>query len=290
MKKRVPFLLILSFGVLVAVVAGGAATLPALVPNGVADGGPMAQASPGATAAPEPGAQKARALLDKMIAALGGQAFLNYTTRTEQGRAYGFYQGRPNSLGIEFWYFWQYPDKDRREIGKKRNIVQVHSGDRGYEITYKGTASLGEKEMQDYLRSRAHSLETVLRQWLKDPDTMLLYAGPGIADNHITEQITVINARNESVTIAVDPATYLPIQKSFTYRDPVDNLKSEETETYGNYRSEQGMMIAHSIVRGKNGDMVSERFLTRVEYNPPLSASLFDATVTYDPATRKEKR
>ena len=69
--------------------------LAAVVPEGVANGGPMARASPSATASPEAGAQKARALLDKMIAALGGQAFLNYTTRSEQGRAYSFYHGRP---------------------------------------------------------------------------------------------------------------------------------------------------------------------------------------------------
>lgn len=277
MKKRVPVSLILSLWVLV--VAGWVASLPA-----------MAQTAPGAAAAPDTGTQKARALLDKMIAALGGQAFLNYTSRTEQGRAYGFYQGRPNGVGVEFWYFWQHPDKDRTEIGKKRDIIRVHSGDQGYEITYKGTAALGEKEMQDYLRSRDRSMNTVLRQWLKDPNTLLLYAGPGIADNRMTEQITVVNAKDESVTIAVDPTSYLPIQKSFTYRDPVDNLKSEETETYGNYRLEQGIMTAHSIVRGKNGDMASQRFLTRVEYNPQLKASLFDATVTYDPATQKRKR
>ena len=250
----------------------------------------MAQTAPSATAAPEAGTQKARALLDKMIAAMGGQAFLDFATFTEQGRVYTFYQGRPNGTGVEFWYFWQYPDKDRTEIGKKRDVVRVHGGDQGYEITYKGTAALDEKEMQGYLRSRAHSMNTVLRRWLKDPDTLLLYAGTGIADNRMIEQITVVNAKNESVTIAVDPTTYLPIKKSFTYHDPIDNLKSEETETYGNYRLEQGMMTAHSIVSGKNGDMVAQRFLTRVEYNPQLKASLFDATVTYDPAAQKGKR
>jgi hypothetical protein len=271
LKKRVA-ILILSLCVLKA-------SLPA-----------MAQTAPSATAAPEAGTQKAHALLDKMIAAMGGQAFLNYATLTEQGRVYTFYQGRPNGTGVEFWYFWQYPDKDRTEIGKKRDVVRVHGGDQGYEITYKGTAALDEKEMQGYLRSRAHSMNTVLRRWLKDPDTLLLYAGTGIADNRMIEQITVVNAKNESVTIAVDPTTYLPIKKSFTYHDPIDNLKSEETETYGNYRLEQGMMTAHSIVSGKNGDMVAQRFLTRVEYNPQLKASLFDATVTYDPAAQKGKR
>ena len=290
MKKRVRVVVLLMLGFWVFVAVGVAASLPVLVSNSVAVDGLLAPTSPSATATPDASAQKARALLDKMIAALGGEAFLNYATRTEQGRAYGFYQGRPNGAGVEFRYFWQYPDKDRAEVGKKRNVVQIHSGDQGYEITYKGTAALGEKEMQDYLRRRDRSMNTVLRQWLKDPNTLLLYAGPGIADNRMTEQITVVNAKDESVTIAVDPTSYLPVQKSFTYRDPVDNLKSEETETYGNYRLEQGIMTAHSIVRGKNGDMVSQRFLTRVEYNPQLKTSLFDATVTYDPAARKRKR
>jgi len=248
------------------------------------------QVSSSTVAAPDAGAKKARELLDKMIAALGGQAFLNYTTRSEQGRAYGFYQDRPKGAGTEFRYFWQAPDKDRMEIGKKREVVRVYNGDKGYEITYKGTAALGKDEMRDYLRSYAHSMNVVLRQWLKEPGTVLLYAGTGIADNRMTEQITVLNAKDEAVTIAVDPTNYLPVRKSFVYRDPVDNLKSEETETYGNYRLQQGMMTAHTIVRGKNGEMVAQRFLTKVEYNPPLNASMFDASVTYDPASQKSKR
>ncbi len=242
-----------------------------------------AQSAPAAATLDE-GTLKARALLDKMIAVLGGDAFLNYTTRSEQGRAYSFFHGLPNGAGTAFWYFWQAPDRDRMELGKKRDVARVHYGDEGFEITYKGTASIGKNEMRDYLRTRNHSMNTVLRQWLKAPGTVLLYAGTGIADNHITEQVTVLNAQDESVTIAVDPTTYLPIRTSFSYRDPVDKLKSEETETYGNYRLEQGMMTAHTIVRAKNGEMMAERFLTRVEYNPQLSASLFDASVTYHPA------
>jgi hypothetical protein len=277
LKKRV---LILSLSLLV--LSAGLASSPAQTAP--------PQAAPSATAAPDAGAQKARALLDKMIAALGGQAFLNYTTRAEQGRYYGFYHGQPSGAGTLFWYFWQAPDRDRMEVGKKRDVVRVHNGDKGYEITYKGTAAIGEKEMRDYLRSRDHSLNTVLRQWLKDPKTVLLYAGTGIADNRMTEQITLLNAKDESVTIAVDPTSYLPVRTSFTYRDPVDNLKSEETETYGNYRLEQGVMTAHSIVRGKNGEMVAQRFLTKVEYNPQLNASLFEATVSYNPANQKGKR
>lgn len=81
-----------------------------------------------ATAAPltaEANAQKGRALLNKMIAALGGQAYLTYTSKTEMGRGYGFYQGEPNSVGTEFWRFWKFPDKERVELTKKRDVIQI---------------------------------------------------------------------------------------------------------------------------------------------------------------------
>ena len=122
------------------------------------------------------------------------------------------------------------------ELGKKRDVARVHNGDKGYEITYKGTSALGKEEMQR-LPAQPQSLPGDSAAAMAEaPGTVLLYAGTGIADNRMTEQITVLNAKDEPVTIAMDATTYLPVRTSFTYRDPVDNLKSEETETYGNYR------------------------------------------------------
>ena len=244
-----------------------------------------AQSAPGAASSADAESQKARALLDKMIAALGGDAYLTLSTRSEQGRTYGYDRGQAKGLATDYWLFWQYPDKDRTEVTKKRDIINIHNGDRGYEITYRGTAALPDKQMQDYLRRRDCSLEVVLRQWLKDSKTLVLYGGHNVIENRQVEQVTLLNAEDRSVTIAIDANDYLPIRKSFTYRDPLDQLKTEETDTYGNYRPEQGMMTAHIIVHTRNGEITSERFLTKVEYNPQLSPSLFDARVTYNPGT-----
>ncbi len=251
---------------------------------------PAAPAPPGSASAQDPGAQKARTLLDKMIAALGGNAYLTYTARSEQGRTFSFYGGQAKGLGTDYWLFWQYPDKDRTEVTKKRDIAYVHNGDKGFEITFRGTAAMADKEMEDYLRRRAHSMEVVLREWLKDSKTLVLYGGPGIVDNRMTEQVTLLNAKDDAVTIAIDADNYLPVRKSFSYRDPVDNLKTEEADTYGSYRPEQGMMTAHTIVHFRNGEVTAQRFITHVEYNPQLNASLFEATVTYDPQNLKGKR
>ena len=85
-------------------------------------------------------ARRARAVLDQTIKALGGQAYLNIQDITQEGRTYSFYHGRPNSLGILFWRFYKFPDKDRIELTKQRDVIYVYNGDKGYEITLQGAA------------------------------------------------------------------------------------------------------------------------------------------------------
>src|ERR1035438_5472426 len=49
-----------------------------------------------ATAAKDPGVKKAKQILDDMIQALGGDAYLTLREMKVAGRMYAFYHGRPN--------------------------------------------------------------------------------------------------------------------------------------------------------------------------------------------------
>ena len=229
-------------------------------------------------------------MLDKMITALGGQAYLTYTTMTQQGRSYSFYQGRPNSVGAPFWRFWEYPDKDRVELTKQRDVVYIYNGDHGYEVTYKGTATMDAKDLDNYLRGRHYGMENVIRVWLKDPATLIYYEGTALADQNLVEQVTLVNKADEAVTIGIDPNTNLPLKKSYTYRDPFDGLKSTDDEIFANYRPIQGIQTALSIVRYHNGLQSAQRFLNKVEYNLPLPETMFDAKVTYDQYKLQDKK
>jgi hypothetical protein len=246
-----------------------------------------------AALAPHPGedsnAKKGRELLQKMITKLGGEAYLSYSTATQHGRSYAFYQGKPNSVGVEFWRFFKYPDKDRTELTKQRDVVYVINGDKGYEITYKGTAAQEAPVLAETLRRRSHALDTVLRDWLKDPKTLVFYEGAATANQKLVDQVSILNASNEQVTISIDVNDTLPIRRVFTYRDPTDKLKDEDGELYANYRLVQGIMTAHSITRTKDGDMTNQRFINEVQYNVPIAESMFDATVSYDPYKRSGK-
>lgn len=251
----------------------------------------LAQTAPGGgTSASTPIAQanarKAKAVLDQAIEALGGSAYLNIQDISQEGRSYGFHLGQPNSAGALFWRFYRYPDKDRIELTKKRDVAYVYTGDSGYEITYKGTRKDEPKAVADYLRRRNYALDWVLRHWINEPGVALFYEGQAVANQKNCDQVTIMNSHNEAVTLYLDLDTHLPVKKSFSWRDPTDKERNIEDETYDAYRDQQGIMTPYTITRYFNGDMSNQRFLTSVTYNKNLSDSLFNVSATYDPNKR----
>lgn len=235
------------------------------------------------SASDQENARKAKELVQKMIQALGGQAYLNMQDMSQQGRAYSFFHGQPNSVGTLFWRYYRYPDKDRVEVTKQRDVVYVHSGDKGYEITYKGTAQEDPKLTDEYNRRRDHSIEWIVRKWLNEPGIALFYEGNTVAADKPADQITILNTRNDSVTLYLDATSHLPIKKTFSWRDPTDKLRNTEDEVFDGYRNVQGIMTPFSVTRYENGDMSNQRFLHEVSYNTGIKDSLFDASITYDP-------
>jgi hypothetical protein len=228
---------------------------------------------------------KAQKILDRMIQALGGQAWLDIKNTTQTGRTYTMFHGQANGPGVLFWRFTEFPDKERIEVTKQRDIAYVYNGDQGFEITYKGTAALDAKALGEYLRRRDHSLEYVLRKWLKEPGVAVLYEGSAIAADKPSDQVSIINSQNDSVTIYIDSQTHLPIKKTYSWRDPIDRLRNTEDEIYDAYRPTEGFMTAYSLTRFYNGEMANQRFLNTVSYNDELKPGMFDAKTTYDPTT-----
>ena len=234
-------------------------------------------------------ARKAKAVLDRMIQALGGPAYLGIQDISQQGRTYSFYHGRPNSVGTLFWRFYKYPDRERIELTKQRDVAFVYNGNKGYELTYKGAALEDEKTLTDYLRRRQHSLDWVIRKWLNEPGIALFYEGSTVAEERPAEQVTILNSKNESVTLFVSTDNHLPVKKSYSWRDPLDKLRSAEDEVYDGYRNVQGIMTPFSVTRFLNGEMSNQRFLNSVTYNSGVSDSLFNTSISEDPNKARAK-
>jgi hypothetical protein len=254
-------------------------------------------------------ARKARALLDQTIQSLGGDAYLNYENREEEGRYYPLYHGRTDSTGIAYRYYVEYPEKDRFEVLKlkdihiipgmidiggvksdKIDVTIIHNGDKGYEVSYKGTALQDKTELQNYLRRRRHSVEWVFRKWMRDPSVALFYSGVSIVDGKETEHVTLLNSTDDSVEVYLEENSHFPIKISYSWRDPKDRQKNTEEEVYDGYKLVQGIWTPHSITRYFNGETSQQRFVSTASYNVKLTDSMFDASVTYDPYTPIKKK
>ena len=253
-------------------------------------------------------ARKARTVLDQTIQALGGQPYLTYENRSEEGRYYPLYHGRTESTGIPYRYYLEYPDRDRFEVihtkdvfllfgqvgnvkvKNKSDLVLIHNGDKGYEVTYKGTAAQDKPDLENYLRRREHSLEWVFRKWMRDPNVALFYEGAAVVDGKETEGVTLLNSLNDSVSVFLDLNSHYPVKISYSWRDPKDKQKNVEEEIYDSYKLVQGIWTPHSITRYFNGETSQQRFINVASYNLKLPDSMFEAAVTYDPTVPLKNR
>ena len=156
-------------------------------------------------------AAQARAALDAMVQALGGQLWLNINNMERHGHLAAFYQGNPDPGTTEFFEFHEWPDHDRTEYTSHRDVVQFYVGRQAWEVTYRGKKPLDKDIAEDYLRRRDHSIETAVKLWMKDPNTILLYEGQHMVERHLGEQVTLISPQNESITILMDVQTHLPL-------------------------------------------------------------------------------
>jgi hypothetical protein len=237
--------------------------------------------------------QRGRALIDQMIAALGGHAWLNRTSVQMEGRGSAFFHGEPNPYIIE------YHETDRLAAsgqpaaervgfltergmilpGKKIDVVQIWEDGHGYEITYKGKTELPKEQVDDYYRRRAHSVEEVVHSWINAPGVMIIAEGSGMVGRRLADKVTVLSANNDAVTLELDANTHLPVRRTFQWRNPQFKDYDEESEDYDDYHTVQGLPTPMTITRYHNGDMSGQRYLTKVTYNVPLDAALFDTAI-----------
>lgn len=228
---------------------------------------------------PDANSQQARSKLEAMVAALGGQRWLSMQNAYTEGRVSGFYQGKPTGAIGDFREWTTPSGEERVEFGKKHDDINVFSGDHCWEVTYQGRKGLPKDICADFLRRRDHSVDVALRVWLKDPKTILIDDGQTLSERHLTDQVTLINAANDSITIQMDASSHLPRSRTFQWRDPIYHDKDTSREEYDNYHPVDGFPTPFSVTRFDNGDIVSQRYLYKAAYNVPLPQGGFDINV-----------
>jgi hypothetical protein len=237
--------------------------------------------------------QRGRKLLDQMLEALGGDAWLRRQNVRELGHLARFFRGAPTGIVVDFTTIRQFANGDRSDAqrigfitdksiifpGKKIDIVQIWANNAGHEVTYKGNAALPKDQVDDYYRRQDHSIESIFRVWLKAPGVMVVDGGSTMVERRLTERVTILSDNNDAVTVDIDAESHLPRRRTFETRNPKFKDIDEDAEEYDDYHTIQGLPTAFTITRYHNGDMASQTFYSKIEYDIDLPPGTFDPNV-----------
>jgi hypothetical protein len=225
--------------------------------------------------------KRGRVLLDQMVEALGGDAWLHRTTVLFHGHTASFFRGEPTLSTVDFWDYRQFPDAthseaERIEFTKKRDIVQIWTATNGYEITYKGNKPLPADQVADFLQRRNHSIEAVIHTWLTQPGIVVLSEGTSSVERRMADKVTLLAANNDAVTLELDSSTHLPLRRTYEHRDVQFKDIDEEQEQYDDYHLIHDIQTPFTISRYHNGDLANQRFILNVDYGVAVTPEMFD--------------
>jgi hypothetical protein len=237
--------------------------------------------------------QRGRKLLDQMLEALGGDAWLNRRNVRELGHLARFFRGAPTGIVIDFTTTRQFASGDRPDAqrigyitdksmilpGKKIDIVQIWTNNTGHEVTFKGNTTLPKDQIDDYYRRQDHSIESIFRVWLKSPGVMVIASGSTMVERRLTERVTILSDNNDAVTLDIDAATHLPRRRTFEWRNTTFKDHDEDAEEYDDYHTIQGLPTPFTLTRYHNGDMASQTFFSKIEYDVDLTPDTFNPDV-----------
>ena len=234
-----------------------------------------AQAQDSQVLMPEQSAAKAKDLIQAMIQTLGGNAYLNVKDESCEGRAAQFGHSGALSDYDSFYDFTKFPDKDRTEFSKKRNIIQIFNGNQGWILDRGGVTDAPPDAIADNQREAELDLDHILRERLNEPNMIFRYDGPDIVDLKEADWVELNDAEGHEIRIAIGKLTHLPIRKEVAMRDPKTHMRSEEVDYYSNFHAVDGVQMPFQMTHIRNGLKVYQIFYQSCKFNTDLSDSMF---------------
>jgi hypothetical protein len=257
----------------------------------------LAALSPAQSAAPG-GDARAKRVIDDAIAALGGDRFLAMEDRIEAGRAYSFYRDQLTGLSIAKIYTrylavatgktgQELGVRERQSFGKSEDSSVLFREDGGWEITFRGSKDLDKERLDRYRDTTLRNIFYILRQRLKEPGLIFESRGSDVVENQPVEIVDITDSENRVVTVYFHQSTKLPVQQVWSWRDPQDKARNDETTRFSRYREVgDGVQWPHQIMRERNGEKIYEIFSDSVKINQNLTDDLFIAAA---PAPARKK-
>ncbi len=218
--------------------------------------------------------EKAEAIIKKAVQILGGDNYLKVKSQIGRGKFSILRDGVTSSFQ-NFIDVIVYPDKERTEfkvLGVK--TVQTNVGSSGW--IFDGEAQVinvqGEKQIKDYEHSINASLDNLLRQnWRGKAD--LSYVGKREASLGKRNDVIKLNYPDFEVEFEFT-AEGLPAKAVYKRVNPDNELQKEE-DRYAQFVDVQGIKTPFIVDHFSGGVQTSRINYETIEFNKPVSDSIF---------------
>ena len=217
---------------------------------------------------------KAQQVIDRVIRALGGPAFLNMKRLTTRGRIFSITDESTTGFA-PFESAVEYPDKRRFSYGKKNPVILINNGDQEWELDQLGQTSQTPEQVRRWKISNRYSLENLLRLRIHEPGILIQPGGVDFVDNVATQALEMVDAQETQLKLDLNRQTILPVSITYRVRDPKTGDWDEFADVYSDYKNIEGIMTPMHIARFYNEERVSEIFRSSAHYDDEYPPNYF---------------
>ena len=210
---------------------------------------------------PDDSAAKGRQVCEQVIAALGGQTYLNVRDTQCDGREAQF--GTAGTL-LGFTLFrdiWLLPDKNRVEYFSKGEhtilgflmgsdellithggaMITVYNGNEGWSLDKSGVSDQPEDLVKNFSEQVKSGMNNVLRKRMNEPGVDVRYGGTDFIDLKEAEWIEFTDSDHREMRLGIDKFTHLPLRWIVATRNPDTRESTEFITSYTQYMLPDGV-------------------------------------------------
>lgn len=257
---------------------------------------PRASAQAAETLMPEQSAAKAKEVLNRLISAMGGDAYLQTRETDCTGRLAQFEHNGDLSGYTNFRDYWHFPDKNRTEyevkgakggilsvlIGslpfKGGTIVELYNGEEGWTMDRGGVSEQSAVNIADFKEQTKRDIDNVLKFRLKEEGMLFRYGGMDLVDMKPVEWVELVDREDRTFRLAVLQNSHLLARTVVITRDETTRERTEEVTAYGNYHMQGQVMAPLQVERKRDGRRLFQAFFDTCAFDQHFPADFFTKT------------
>ena len=221
--------------------------------------------------------EKAVAVVNRAVEALGGPAYLGVRTVTSKGYFTEFREGI-SGIPVTFRDYLVFPDRERTEFkGAGVQFLQVNTGATGwvFEAKKKQLTDVTPEQVESFKTTLRTSIDNLPRGWWRNEGASLTYVGrreAGLARRN--EVVRVTYPDGFEAEFEFDAREGLPAKVLYK-RPNAEGETVEEEDRYAQFLTIQGVRFPFVIDHYRAGQQSSRVNYDTVELNKPVPDSLF---------------